>query len=116
VEFKSESNQQAITATTNDEGELRLSHLSPGTYALTVTFPGFHPYKQTVTLSGRQTSILKATLEVAATQGIMITAPMIEILPVVPPPLEFEPLPVPRPAAQRGFFRRAFHKLFHHSR
>ena len=44
VELADDSSQQVITATANDEGMLHFNHLSPRTYKLTVTFPGFDPY------------------------------------------------------------------------
>jgi Carboxypeptidase regulatory-like domain len=124
VQLKSESNQQVMTATTNDEGRLRLSRLAPGTYALTVTFPGFLPYEQRVTVAEWQATVLKATLQVprginmdnedpVTEEQILIDIPAVE-----PPPLVFQPVPVPNPppTLRRGFFRRVFDKLFHHSR
>ena len=122
VQLKSESNQQVITVTTNNEGRLRLSHLRPGTYALTVMFPGFFPYEQRVTVAERQATVLKATLQVLPLieADPMITEEhiFIDIPAVEPPPLVFQPVPVPDPppTLRRGFFRRVFDKLFHHSR
>jgi hypothetical protein len=124
VQLKSESNQHVITATTNDQGRLRLSHLRPGTYALTVTFPGFLPYEQRVTVAERQATVLKATLQVSPRINMDNQDPLteeqifIDIPAVEPPPLVFQPVPVPNPppTLRRGFFRRVFDKLFHHSR
>lgn len=119
VQLKNEDSQQVITATTND-CRLRLSRLAPGTYALTVTFPGFLPYEQIVTVRERKASVLKATMQVAeaATQGVLVevSAPMIPT--VEAPPLYIEPVSVPvqvpaYPQPQRGFFRRALAKLTH---
>jgi hypothetical protein len=118
VQLKNVSNQQVITGTVNDEGRLRLSRLPPGTYALTVTFPGFLPYEQIMTVRGRKASVLKVTMQVAAeTQGVMMleaSAPMIPIVESPPVYIEFVPVPVPAyPQPHRGFFRRAFDKLIH---
>jgi hypothetical protein len=109
--FKAGGNQ-IITAAANDKGFVRLAHLPPGTYELTVTLPGFEPHKQTVKVSERETIHLKTTLHVAATMGVIAEVAQVEV-PIVEAPIALlEPVPTPS-SNRRGFFQRIFGKLFH---
>ncbi|HEY2169141.1 MAG TPA: carboxypeptidase-like regulatory domain-containing protein [Candidatus Angelobacter sp.] len=113
IDLSRAGSHEAITATTNDKGALHLAHLSPGTYELTVTFPRFEPQIQTVVLRERKPSVLRTTLQVAATMGeiIQVDSPVIDT-----PSLLLAPVPVRKQRSNpRGFFRRAFGRLFHPS-
>jgi hypothetical protein len=104
-----------IDQVTNDEGALHLSHILPGTYVVNVTYPGFGGYKRTVSLPARKNAVLKVVLQVAALQGMIAEANIVEIPTIDSPPvvLDFVPLPPSKPVVQRhGFLRRIFSKLF----
>ena len=117
IELSKAGNNDIITATANHEGFVRLTHLSPGTYEATVTYPGFESQKHTVTINERKTIHLKPTLIPAATQGVVGEATFIAV-PAINAPLPLlGPVPVPKPSSnRRGFFRHIFGKLFHFSR
>jgi hypothetical protein len=53
------------TVTSNSTGAYRFALLNPGTYSVSVTAQGFHPTKQTVTVSVGQASTLNMQLQVA---------------------------------------------------
>jgi hypothetical protein len=114
VELSKGSSQQTITVTTNDEGVARLAHLHPGTYELTVTFPGFEPHNQTVNINERETLVLKASLDVGATQGEIVEPTVLETHIAEPPPIFLESVPVSEPRSSRAAScRRALSKLIH---
>jgi hypothetical protein len=113
IDLSKSDRHESITATANNAGVVRLAHLAPGTYELTVTFTGFEQYKRTVTI-GRKSILLKTTLQVAATIGVMVEAAQVEVPVIESPPALLDPVPIPTVSAnRRGFFKRAFGKLFH---
>ena len=122
VQLKNESTHKVISATTDNDGRLRLSGLSAGTYTLAVTYPNFERYEQEVVIHDRKIAFVTAMLQVNATvnQGVIVEATVINVEPdpvVETPPLTFSPLPVPDyPKTRHGFFHRIFDKLFHHPR
>ena len=50
---------------TNELGEFNITEVSPGTYTVTISYVGFAPYSQSVTVVAGQTARVDATLKVA---------------------------------------------------
>src|SRR5580658_9509135 len=62
-------------ATTNSSGEFTIAELSPGTYAVTITAPGYAPLTQSVSLSAGQAAPFSAVLQVGtASEQVVVSA------------------------------------------
>jgi TonB-dependent receptor len=61
--------------TTNAEGNFTISGLAAGTYAVTITAPGFSPLTESVTLTAGQARTMTPVLQVgSATEQVVVTA------------------------------------------
>jgi len=61
--------------TANAQGEFFFNNLAPGTYEVKISFVGFAPYENVVTLTAGQTSQVNAILKVASTNDeVIVTA------------------------------------------
>jgi Carboxypeptidase regulatory-like domain len=109
VEILRDGQRVGNLLTTDNEGELHVGHLSPGTYTLKVMHRGFEPYETRITLSAGARSDVKATLEVlTALQGAVMTLVTEGKIPVIQsetPLLTPVHVPDPKPG-EDGFFRR----------
>lgn len=98
------------TAVTNENGLARLAALPPGAYRVTFELPGLQTVRETVEVRVGQTARLEATMAVAASEEITVSAeaPMVDVFKtdsstnIVPE--QIETLPVP----DRDFQRLAF--------
>jgi hypothetical protein len=98
------------TAVTNENGLARLAALPPGAYRVTFELPGLQTVRETVEVRVGQTARIEATMAVAASEEITVSAeaPMVDVFKtdsstnIVPE--QIETLPVP----DRDFQRLAF--------
>jgi len=67
--------QTAQSFVSDTQGEFVVPNLAPGSYEVKITFVGFAPFDQTVTIASGQPAALNAVLQVAsAAQEIIVTA------------------------------------------
>lgn len=66
------STQQEGSGVTDSSGNLRLMHLSVGSYSITVSSPGFKREETAVTIGSRQIVNVSAILHLGATTGAMV--------------------------------------------
>ena len=64
---------------TDNQGQFRIAGLPPGTYTLTVSYVGFAPSTNAVTVTAGQTANITATLKVASdADSVLVTAPRLQ--------------------------------------
>jgi len=73
VELVNDIGKTRTTGTTNADGQFRLSHLTPGTYVLTVQLPGFQTHVETIKI--KEHKLLKSTV----TLRIAIMGEVVEV-------------------------------------
>src|SRR5579863_3168397 len=62
-------------AATDDQGQFRITDVPPGDYTVTVSYVGFAPFTQTITIAGGQTVNVDAKVEVASVSDqVLVTA------------------------------------------